>query len=114
MEPGIAHAVQHDGEQQDERGTDEGAIENIYTLQLANMDNDPHQFNISISGIEGAAIVGERNYMLSGGEVRSITLRVRVEPAVLNKPSTELDFIAVSPDRPYLQATAESRFMRPL
>ena len=39
--------------------TDTGAIENIYTLRLANMDNDPHRYDISVSGIEGATIVGE-------------------------------------------------------
>ncbi|MDH4039351.1 MAG: cytochrome c oxidase accessory protein CcoG [Gammaproteobacteria bacterium] len=93
---------------------DSGAIENIYTLKLANMDNDPHEFDISISGIPGASIVGETRHALEGGEVRTITLRVSVEPGSLARPSTELDFRAVSPDSPSLQATAESRFMKPL
>jgi cytochrome c oxidase accessory protein FixG len=94
--------------------TDSGAIENIYTLQLVNMDNDPHHFDISISGIPGATVVGETSYALDGGEVRTISLRVRVEPGVLAKPSTELDFTAISPDSSKLKATAESRFMKPL
>jgi polyferredoxin len=94
--------------------TDGGAIENIYTLQLANMDNDPHEFNIGILGIPGATIVGETRHTLEGGEVRSITLRVSVDPGQLTRPSTELDFTAVSPDSPSLKATAESRFMKPL
>jgi cytochrome c oxidase accessory protein FixG len=94
--------------------TDSGAIENIYTLQLANMDNDPHQFEIGISGIPGATVVGETSYTLDGGEVRTISLRVRVEPDALAKPSTKLDFTAVSPGYPSLKATAESRFMKPL
>ncbi|MCB1707623.1 MAG: cytochrome c oxidase accessory protein CcoG [Halioglobus sp.] len=94
--------------------TDSGAIENIYTLRLANMDNDSHQFDISIAGIAGAAIVGETSYNLDGGEVRTITLRVRVEPDALTRPSTNLDFIVVAPSQPELRATAESRFMKPL
>jgi polyferredoxin len=94
--------------------TDSGAIENIYTLQLANMDNAPHEFEISISGIEGAIIVGETNYRLDGGEMRTITLRVRVEPGVLARPSTELDFRAMAPAAPALQAISESRFMGPM
>ena len=94
--------------------TDSGAIENIYTLQLANMDNDPHEFEISISGIAGASIVGETRHSLDGGEVRSITLRVSAQPGALSQPSTELDFMAVASDSPSLQATAESRFMKPL
>ncbi len=94
--------------------TENGDIENIYTLQLANMDNAMHRFEISISDIEGAAIIGETSHMLDGGEVRTITLRVRIPPDGLDKPSTEFDFKAVSPEMPSLQATAESRFMRPL
>jgi cytochrome c oxidase accessory protein FixG len=94
--------------------TGTGAIENIYTLQLANMDNDPQEFDISISGIEGATIIGETRHNLNGGEVRTITLRVRVEPDALSQPSTELDFRAISPTTPSLQAKAESRFMKPL
>ena len=94
--------------------TDTGAIDNIYTLQLANMDNDAHTFDIGIVGIDGAAIVGATRHTLDGGEVRSISLRVRVEPSTLTRPSTELDFTAVVPDMPSLRATAESRFMKPL
>lgn len=94
--------------------TENGDIENIYTLQLANMDNATQEFDISISGIDGATIIGETSHTLNGGEVRTITLRVRVSPDVLDKPSTELDFRAASPNTPSLQATAESRFMKPL
>jgi polyferredoxin len=94
--------------------TESGAIENIYTLQLVNMDNNTQEFDISIAGIEGATIVGETRHTLNGGEVRTITLRVRVDPDALSKPSTELDFRAISPTTPSLQAKAESRFMKPL
>jgi len=94
--------------------TDTGAIDNIYTLQLVNMDPAMHEFDISISGIEGASIIGETSHTLNGGEVRSITLRVRMDPKLLSKPSTELDFQAVASDMPSLRATSESRFMKPL
>jgi cytochrome c oxidase accessory protein FixG len=94
--------------------TDSGAIDNIYTLQLVNMHPDSHEFEISISGIDGASIIGDTHYRLDGGEVRSITLRVRAEPETLDKPSTQLDFKAVASDLPSLQASSESRFMKPL
>ena len=94
--------------------TDSGAIDNIYTLQLVNMDRAMHEFDITISGIEGAELIGETSHTVNGGEVRSITLRVRAEPEILDKPSTELDFNAVASDMPSLRATSESRFMKPL
>ncbi len=94
--------------------TDTGAIENVYTLNLVNMDKDAHEFVISSYGLEGAELIGETRHDLDGGEVRAITVRVRIEPELLSKPSTELDFKAQAVDQPSLQATAESRFMKPL
>jgi cytochrome c oxidase accessory protein FixG len=94
--------------------TDAGEIDNIYTLQLVNMDENMHEFEISISGIDGAQVVGDTVHTLDGGEVRSLTMRVRIEPGKLNKPSTPLTFTAVATDMPSLQAVSESRFMKPL
>jgi polyferredoxin len=94
--------------------TDAGQIDNIYTLHLVNMDESMHEFEISIAGIEGAEILGETAHTLDGGEVRSLTLRVRVEPGALDKPSTPLTFRASAADMPSLQAVSESRFMKPL
>ena len=94
--------------------TDAGEIDNIYTLQLVNMDENMHEFEISISGIDGAQVVGDTVHTLDGGEVRSLTMRVRIEPGKLNKPSTPLTFTAAATDMPSLQAVSESRFMKPL
>jgi cytochrome c oxidase accessory protein FixG len=94
--------------------TDSGAIDNIYTLQLVNMDENMHEFSISISGIEGATIIGESIHTLNGGEVRTINIRVRAQPETLKMPSSELDFSAVATDMPSLKVRSESRFMKPL
>ncbi|MEH6581953.1 MAG: cytochrome c oxidase accessory protein CcoG [Halioglobus sp.] len=94
--------------------TDDGKIENIYTLQLVNMDRDMHEFEVTIKGIDDAKIIGEILHTLDGGEVRSITLRVRAEPAALDKPSTQLDFTATATDLQSLRAVSESRFMKPM
>lgn len=94
--------------------TDSGDIENLYQLQLLNMDKNKHDYEIHIDGIEGAAIVGDTVYTLEGGEVRTINLRVRTSPENLDKPSTALRFEAIAKDLPSLRAVSESRFMRPL
>ena len=92
----------------------EGTIDNIYTLQLVNMDRAMHEFEISVDGLDGAEIIGDTEYTLNGGEVRSISLRVRMNPDVLDKPSSEFTFEARSTDEPDLAATSESRFVKPL
>jgi len=53
-------------------------------------------------------------YTLDGGEVRSLGLRVRMQPSRLTKPSTALTFEVQATDRPALQARTESRFVKPL
>ena len=94
--------------------TDTGAIDNIYTLQLVNMDPDSHVFDISISGLPQAKIIGDTEYRLEGGEVRSISLRLRAMPDTLDKPSTEFEFQAKSSDNESLQISHESRFVKPI
>lgn len=94
--------------------TDTGDIDNIYSMHLVNMDPAAHEFEISISGVEGAQIIGETLHTIDGGEVRTISLRVRANPEMLNKPSTELDFKVQATDMESLQAVQESRFMKPL
>ena len=94
--------------------TDTGAIDNIYTLQLVNMGREMHEFELGISGIEGATLIGETLHTVDGGEVRDITVRVRVPPDLLTSPNTELTFAVVATDTPTLHISAESRFLKPL
>lgn len=94
--------------------TAEGDIDNVYTLQLLNMDEAPHRFTLSVQGLEGAKLIGETEHRLDAGEVRSIGLRVRVNPDELTRPSTEITFHAQAEDEPGLSARTESRFRSPL
>jgi polyferredoxin len=94
--------------------TDSGDIENIYTLQLVNMDREMHEFQLDISGIDGATIIGETLHTVNGGEIRAIGLRVRVSPELLTSPNTALTFDVVATDKPSLQTSTESRFLKPL
>lgn len=91
-----------------------GNIENIYTLHLANMDKAQRRYEIGIAGIPDAQIVGERVHTLMGAEVRSLTLRVSVKPSLLKKPSTELNFTAKDLDESDVEVISESRFMAPI
>ena len=58
------------------------------------MDNEMHEFEISIKGLDGARVIGDTIYTLDAGEVRSINLRVRLDPSLLDRPSTPIVFSA--------------------
>lgn len=94
--------------------TADGGVENIYRLHIVNMDPRPHEFVLSIDGVAGAEIRGDRRYRLDGGEDRDVTLRVRAPASALPAPSTELVFEIVADDMPSLRVATESRFMKPL
>ena len=94
--------------------TNSGFIENIYTLQILNMDKSMHEFEVRISGIDGAQIIGDRLYTLNGGEIATITLRVRADPAKLGDHNQQLDFEIVATDMDSLRTVSESRFLKPL
>jgi len=94
--------------------TDSGAIDNMYRIQLVNMDTREHEFALTVSGIPEAQLIGDARYTLESGEVRSITLRVRAQPEYLDVPGTEIVFEAVATDMPSLGIEADSRFLRPM
>ncbi len=94
--------------------TDSGAIDNIYTLRLVNMDPEMHEFEIGIEGLAGAQIIGETEYTLNGGEVRTINLRIRQRPEQLATPSSEFHFTVKATDEASLHTRHESRFVKPL
>jgi cytochrome c oxidase accessory protein FixG len=92
----------------------DGDIENIYRIQLVNMDDEPHAFTLTVSGIDNAEIIGAGEQALEAGEVRSITLRVRAPRESLSAPGTDIAFEAQALDAPGLRISSDSRFMRPL
>jgi polyferredoxin len=94
--------------------TVDGGVENIYRLHIVNMDPRPHDYRLSIDGIEGAELLGDARYQLDGGEDLDVTLRVRARPEALSTPNAELVFEIVAEDMPSLRAVHESRFMKPL
>ena len=51
---------------------------------------------------------------LDGGELRAVSVRVRLPPGQIELPSAPLWFTATATDEPGLAASTESRFMRPL
>jgi cytochrome c oxidase accessory protein FixG len=94
--------------------TSDGEIDNIYRLHLANKDQEMHEYQISVSGLDQAQIIGNTAYTLDAGEVQELSLRLRLPPGTLDRPSTEIEFQVQATDEPGISASAESRFMVPL
>jgi len=74
------------------READEGRIENAYTCASLNTDEAPHRYAISIAGIEGIAIVGERMVDVPAISTRTILLSASVEDAAGHKGANPVFF----------------------
>ena len=74
------------------RETNQGLIENVYTLKLLNKSQNDRSFKISISGIEGAKYVGETEVKVGGGEIYTLPMSVVTDPYSLTEEITDFTF----------------------
>ena len=97
------------------RETDLGMIQNVYTLKLLNMDQQPHAYQLTIKGMEQAELKLDTDKIHVGsGEVIELSARVEIDPKYLKTRSSELNFILTAMDNPALIAEEEGRFIGPL
>jgi cytochrome c oxidase accessory protein FixG len=96
------------------RETDEGWVENVYTLKVINMDEVDHRYQLTAGGIEGLELVTRDNEIaVLAGEVMDVPVRVRVDPAYLKAVSSVVSFTLTAIDQPALSTTQEGRFIGP-
>lgn len=96
------------------RETDEGLIDNIYTLKVINMDQKLHQYQLSVSGLEEMRLIMNKPEIFAeSGEVVDFPVTVRIDPAVLKRVSNEIEFTLTAKDDPDLTRTEAGRFLGP-
>ncbi len=97
------------------RETADGMVENIYILKLINMDDKPHTYRLSTSGLEGMQLsIKPPIVEVPAGEVRSLPVSVRIDPIVLKRTANTIEFTLQSVDDPALSRTETARFLGPL
>ncbi len=96
------------------RETNEGLIENVYTLKILNMGDSPHVFDLTVSGIDGIGLFMDLpEIRVAAGEVLELPVRLRVAEGDLTARSTEVNFVLVATDDAALKATETARFLGP-
>jgi len=96
------------------RETDEGLIENVYTLKVLNMDAHAHRFRLQVAGIPGVKMYMDLPEIRVGsGEVLELPVRLRVDEAELKSRSTQISFNLVAEDDAKLSTTEAARFLGP-
>ncbi len=89
-------------------------IDNVYALKIMNKDHAPHNYRISVSGLDELSIVSNTTTdTVAAGEVFNLPLRVRVKEAALRKPSNKITIQVETLDHS-MQTTETTLFWAPM
>ncbi len=97
------------------RETNEGLVENVYTLRILNMDNSAHTYQLAADGIEGLRMHSDvERISIDSGQVRELVVRLQADPVNLKERSSRVRFRVQAEDSTRLVATEEARFLGPV
>ncbi len=97
------------------RETNEGLVENVYTLKLINMDDEEHAYEISVFGIDGIELDIDKNPLpVAAREVLSVSARVRADPYSLKRSSSSIVFTLEATGNSSHRVEEEARFLGPV
>ncbi|MEF8721230.1 MAG: cytochrome c oxidase accessory protein CcoG [Candidatus Accumulibacter delftensis] len=95
------------------REATDGRIENVFTLRISNTAEVPHRYAITVSGMDGIDIVGERLVDLPAASSQTVSLSARVEPGAGKKGSNEIFFEVRSESDDKLSVREKASFFMP-
>ena len=87
-------------------------IENNFTLRIINKHNQPHQYELSIRGIEGIAIQTPTTVAVDAESVYTLPTSVTV-PHEYAVGGQTIEFVLEASDDPTIRVVEESRFRGP-
>jgi len=96
------------------RETDEGLIENVYSLKVLNKDNQPQRYQLSInSELPLKLLVDQPDINAREGEATEVTARVRIAPENMPSQSIGFEFVLTSVTDPDISANEPARMVGP-
>lgn len=95
------------------REVQNGAIENVYRLQIINPTESPRQYRLSVQGLPGINIDSDTEVTIEAASNRMVPVRVRV-PAEIGEPgSNSIQFVITAVDDASIQVTESASFLLP-
>lgn len=74
------------------RETDEGLIENTYTLKIINKSQQDQTFKLSFTGMDKVNWLGLTEVTIKGGDTASVPISLSADPADMSKSMTDIEF----------------------
>lgn len=95
------------------READDGRIENIYTLKIMNTQEVPHRYALSVSGLDGVELIGERIVEVGGAQNREVPVAVRVAPEAGKKGANTIYFEIKAMNHEKIAVQEKASFLLP-
>lgn len=92
------------------RETDQGLVENTYTIKIINKSQSPQTYSITVTGIANLQWIGEQSVTIPGGDTINVPISLAVDPVELTKPATEIEFTIVNKDDADISLQQSSKF----
>ena len=93
----------------------QGFIENVYTLKILNMDEQDHDYTLSVTGIKDIKLeVNKDRISVRSGTVADVPVRVRVIEDNLVSRSSDIIFTITAVDDKDLSVNEDARFLGPV
>lgn len=88
-------------------------VQNVYTLNISNMDRNPHKYRIELSGDLPYAIKKYRAVTLDEGEVFTLPIRISAPKAAIESESNRLVFTVIAESDASIIAQEATVFIGP-
>lgn len=95
------------------READDGRIENLYTMHISNTGETAHRFSLSVSGLDGIEIAGERIVEVPASSLKSIDVTVRADAQSGNRGSNPIFFEVVAMNHEKIAKREKATFLLP-
>jgi cytochrome c oxidase accessory protein FixG len=96
------------------RETNEGLIENVYTLKILNMDEVEHSYQLNVSGIDQMKMqIDTQEIRVGANEVRELAVRLHADPYDLDQRSSAITFSLQARENDKLHVEERARFLGP-
>ena len=93
------------------RETRDGLIENVYRLQIMNIDEEPHRYTISATGLDGISVVARQPVEIAAARTEAVPIALRVDPSSISAGSHTIVISVQDVDQPGVRSNEKSRFI---
>ena len=95
------------------RESDDGRIENVYNLKIMNTTEEPKRYALTVEGMPGIEIVGERIVEVASAQNHEVTVVVRVPPESGKKGANTIYFDIKAQNHEKIAVHEKASFLMP-